>query len=133
MSRSVQTYQQQGVAKSRLRKSNFAIFYSGPQIPSLLQGEAPNLARREVGMRDAIQMEMARPIDRVDPKSRIHLRAIHCCQHNWKIYPFGRVPQITMRRLLAQHREARDDPEGGKPGPKRPQADRRRNSTHQFD
>ena len=106
MIRSVQTFQDQGVAKAGAIKSNYAILYSG-RVPSPGRGEEPG--RREEGMRDPIEVTLESRVNGINPMSRIHLRALHCCQQNWRIFPIGWIAEDSWETLWNNHFLVTDD------------------------
>lgn len=107
MRRSIQTFRGQGVAKRSLRKCNFSIIFSTdvPAEPS--RDELPALQER--GMRPSIKVDVTSRRNHLDPMSRINLRAVHCVQQNWKIYPIGRIAEESWTTLCDEHFEASDD------------------------
>jgi hypothetical protein len=89
-----------------LTKSNFAIIYSGDQIPRPLLVEEP--VEGEKGMRKPIRVVLLKQKDGLHPKSRIHLRALHCCHQNVKIYPIGTIAEESLDLLIEQHQDVLD-------------------------
>jgi hypothetical protein len=101
------------VGKEGCVKKNYAILFSGMHPPMPMPNEYPE--PREEGMRDAIQVMLEKKINGIDPRSRIHLRAMHCCQQNWRIYPIGTIAEASWETLWDHHLAVIDDGDGGIP------------------
>lgn len=70
-------------------------------------GEYPSVG--EAGMRTPIKIDIERQTDRLDPKSRINLRARHTCQQNWKVYKIGQISRDSWNTLWIDHYAAIED------------------------
>ena len=74
-----------------------------------MEEEAPRAD--EQGMQYPIKIEVDHQRDHLDPRSRINLRARHCCQQNWQVYRIGRIADESWLTLLQHHAEAIRDPD----------------------
>jgi hypothetical protein len=82
------------------------MIYSGQQVPAMMYSEYPG--EKERGMRNAYQIVVKNNHDRLDPRSRINLRAIHCCQKNWKVHEIGTITIDSWNALCADHQAVLD-------------------------
>ena len=103
--RSVQTFKGQGVSKRGLVRSNFAKFYSGDRVPASMPEERDRNGND--GMRTPVQVDLLSQSHRIDPRSRINLRALHTCQKNWKVCLIGEVTDESWDTLWEEHEAVR--------------------------
>lgn len=96
----IATYSGQGVGKYGVVKSDHAIIYTGKTVPQPMQSELPS--RREAGMRPVpIRVDPDTRDDRLDPVSRVDLRAVHTVHHNIKAKNLGCVNTQSLGHLQA--------------------------------
>ena len=113
----MQTYSGKGVAKSTVKKANHAVLYSGESPPAIMSREYPDDVVGEQGMRKAIRVDVTSQMFRLDPRSRINLRALHTCQHNWKVHKIGTIHPKFWTALWEEHYAALADSDSAEPSP----------------
>jgi hypothetical protein len=97
----ISTYNQQGVAKQTVVKSDHAIIYTGPIAPTPRRGELPG--RGEAPMRSIpIRVDLDNATEKLDPMSRINFGGVHLIQHNVKTKSFGIVNRNSLADLQLQ-------------------------------
>jgi len=96
----VTTYNNQGVAKSGVAKSEHAIVYIGKQAPLPTKQEL-----RKAGLlRQAIRVDPDAKDIGLDEMSRIALAEPHLIQHNLKVKSIGKVNRDFITHLINQYR-----------------------------
>ncbi|KAE9986451.1 hypothetical protein EG328_005677 [Venturia inaequalis] len=103
----IQTYQGQGVAKSKTVKNNHAIIFTGKKAPMPNAAEIPDGSDRyELGMRDAIRVKQKNHQEKMEIMSRLNYRKIYTVEHNVKVREFGQVHKDHEERLVSNFYEA---------------------------
>ncbi|KAF2087089.1 hypothetical protein K490DRAFT_57161 [Saccharata proteae CBS 121410] len=87
---SIQTYQNQGVAKTGVLKSEHSIVHTIDQYPQSTNLERPR--RNEEGMLTPISVVPTDEVERrMDPMSRVNYGKPYTVEHNVKVFDFGQV------------------------------------------
>lgn len=94
LSRPITTYSGQGVAKSGVDRSKHATVYMRGGRPGTKAGE-PKMPK------EPLEVEPARPDQKLDPMSRLNFGKVYTVEHNVKILPVGRVTEASMAKFSA--------------------------------
>ncbi|KAJ5156653.1 hypothetical protein N7492_009456 [Penicillium capsulatum] len=90
----ITTYGGQGVAKAGVDRGKHAIIYMSGGRPMTKNGE-PKMAK------EALEVEPARPDQKLDPMSRLNFGKVYTVEHNVKILPVGRLTEASMAKFTA--------------------------------
>ncbi|OQN98511.1 hypothetical protein B0A48_15772 [Cryoendolithus antarcticus] len=121
----ISTYNERGVGKPGVKKSDHAIIHTTRTCPDPLPSERP--VRGEEGMRpESIRVDPDDRAGKLDSMSRIDFAKVHTVHHNVKAKSFGVVHEKSLRPLLHQfnnvwqkdlHAPAPRDSSGPRAGP----------------
>lgn len=98
----INTYGEQGVAKSHVVKGEHSVIYSGPKPPRILRSEHARYG--ESGMLSPLRVQPRQRGDRLNDLSRINYGKIYTVEHNVKVYEFGDVHKGSLKRLIKNFR-----------------------------
>ncbi|KAJ5083923.1 hypothetical protein NUU61_008502 [Penicillium alfredii] len=93
----VTTYSGQGVAKAGVDRGKHAVIYMQGNRPAVNPGE-PRM------IKEPLEVEPARPDQRLDPMSRLNFGKVYTVEHNVKVLPVGKIAEESMARFIAYAR-----------------------------
>lgn len=94
LSRPITTYGGKGVAKAGLDRSKHAVIYMRGCLPVTKAGE-PKMTK------EPLEVEPAKPDQKLDPMSRLNFGKVYTVEHNVKILPVGRIVEASMAKFIA--------------------------------
>lgn len=122
MSRSILTYQGQGVGAPGVVKAHHSVIYTGSTPPPILPGERPS-RETDILRRPEIKVEGTLSENRLDPISRLNYAKVYqISQDSCEIFVFGRVCPEYMRYLQYNYEAVRQQSRPSPPGPPPPPA-----------
>ncbi|KAJ5679270.1 hypothetical protein N7462_007514 [Penicillium macrosclerotiorum] len=93
----VTTYSGQGVGKAGVDRGKHAVIY--------MRGARPVTKSNEPKMtKEPLEVEPARPDQKLDPMSRVNFGKIYTVEHNVKVLPVGKVTEASLEKFNAYMR-----------------------------
>lgn len=90
--RPITTYSGQGVAKAGVDREKHAVIY--------MRGSQPGMKKQEPKMtKEALEVEPAKPDQKLDPMSRLNFGKVYTVEHNVKVMPVGKITDRFMTRF----------------------------------